>query len=352
MSGDPGFNPFALVVVRESRRMSQAALADNIGFTQPFVSQVEKGLRTPKPQVIVEMARALDCAPALLCAPLGEDQPVTIFRKRSRIALREVRAVRARVALHQYRTRLLLRHGGNPRLSLRLADTMREKISARQAAGRLRKHWKVPGGPIQNLTELAERNGVLVMPAVLPQGVDGVSVYDPLVSLPPIIFLEAGVPGDRWRLSLAHELGHLVLHHHLDTLPDPKRAEHEAFEFASEFLCPDKEIRGYLHQLNMHRLAALKVHWKVSMASLLMAAQKAGRISSSNARWLWIQLRSGGTEEPVMVDSEYPALIKTIVANHLQATGDSIVTLSRKLHYRQPADFREDYGLSTRLRAI
>ena len=159
-----------------------------------------------------------------------------------------------------------------------------------------------------------------------------------------MVFMAPNVPGDRWRLSLTHELAHLVLEHHRDIFSPPQALEDEAFEFAREFLCPIREIGGHLRQLDMYRLAQLKKYWKVSMASMLLTAQKTGRISRHEAQWLWVKLRRGGKSEPVRIPEEHPQLIRTLVKQYLQATGDSFAGLSRRLHYRRPDEFREDFG--------
>lgn len=64
-------------------------------------------------------------------------------------------------------------------------------------------------GPIRNLTALVERAGVCVIPVVGLDGVDGLSSW---VGDVPVIGLSPSTPGDRFRLTLGHELAHLLLH--------------------------------------------------------------------------------------------------------------------------------------------
>ncbi|MCH8052542.1 MAG: ImmA/IrrE family metallo-endopeptidase [Planctomycetes bacterium] len=39
-----------------------------------------------------------------------------------------------------------------------------------------------------------------------------------------MIFINPNLPADRWRLTLAYELGHIVLHHHLNIPPDEQHS--------------------------------------------------------------------------------------------------------------------------------
>ena len=86
---------------------------------------------------------------------------------------------------------------------------------------------------------------------------DGLSIYEPGDILPPMIFLNPDMPGDRWRLTLAHELGHIVLHHHQRMLPEHHELEREAYDFATEFLAPRQESASHLRSVSMQRLAQI-----------------------------------------------------------------------------------------------
>jgi Zn-dependent peptidase ImmA (M78 family) len=80
-------------------------------------------------------------------------------------------------------------------------------------------------------------------------------------------------PADRMRFTLAHELGHLVMHHDQPT----QSMEQEANEFASAFLMPARDIRPHFaRRVDLRLFAELKPVWRVSMASLLMRARSLG----------------------------------------------------------------------------
>ena len=319
-----------------------------------MISQIEAGKARPSARLVDRMAVVLRCPTSLLHTPLRFHQlPLTFFRKKARMSMKEVKSVRGQVNLYRLRVEILLRSYEMKDPRIVLIDTKRHRIPAEKAAQELRVYWNVPPGPIRNLTQLVESHGVLVIPLHIDhKDFDGLSIYEPGDILPPMIFLNPDVPGDRWRLTLAHELGHIVLHHHQRMLPEDRELEREAYDFASEFLAPRQESASHLRCVSMQRLAALKTHWGISMAALLKRAEDRGYISRWQARQLWIRLKSYGHDEPVTTPNEQPELLQTIVGHHRKQLGHSVADLSANLH-QWPDEFRADFGLGpTRLRVV
>jgi len=125
-------------------------------------------------------------------------------------------------------------------------------ISTRGAAV-VRAHWLIPNGPLPNLTAAVERAGAVVVHSPLNgSAVSGITISVP--GLLPIVLLNSEQPADRMRFTLAHEIGHLVMHR----FPNPDM-ERQASDFASALLMPATEIKHALSaRLDLRRLAALK----------------------------------------------------------------------------------------------
>ena len=166
MSNAFSLNPHTLSVLRESRALSQTALAAKAGVTQPFVCQLEKGIRTPKHPLVLRLAESLDCSPSLLGISLPRrDLPVSLFRKKSRTRVRDEKATRARAVLYQYRIRQILDRCPPRKEPFAVGARIDRDAPVRTAARQLRTTWGIPPGPIDNVTELVESHGVLVVPA-------------------------------------------------------------------------------------------------------------------------------------------------------------------------------------------
>ena len=183
----------------------------------------------------------------------------------------------------------------------------------------------------QDLTELVERSGCIVVHCDFSAiGVDGVTLQAP--GLPPTIFLNRDQPADRMRFTLAHELGHIIMH----KVPSPTMDD-EADAFASAFLMPAGDVRPYLTGgLGLARLASLKPIWRVSMAALLYRAKAIGAISSNQSSYLWRQLSAQGyrRREPVELEfaRELPTSLPEIIRVHMEDLGYDLGDLSRLLH--------------------
>jgi Zn-dependent peptidase ImmA (M78 family) len=73
-----------------------------------------------------------------------------------------------------------------------------------------------PRGPVESVTELIEDAGAFVIQIGFKTNLlDALSFRLP--GLPPLIFMNSEMPGDRYRYTLAHELAHLILHNQPET---------------------------------------------------------------------------------------------------------------------------------------
>merc|ERR1711969_179511 len=103
----------------------------------------------------------------------------------------------------------------------------------------LRRLWRV-AGPIRSMTELLEAAGVfVVVDGFLDDEIDAVTLRASEYH-PHLVYVNAARPPDRMRMTLAHELGHLVMD--AMTLVSPAEAERRANSFAAEFLAPIADI--------------------------------------------------------------------------------------------------------------
>ena len=83
------------------------------------------------------------------------------------------------------------------------------------------------------------------------------------------------------RFNIAHELGHLVLHHN-STGGDNPQQEREADAFASEFLIPQAALKAYLPKLpNLSQIFDFKAVYRVSALSTTVALHRANILSDA-----------------------------------------------------------------------
>ncbi len=185
-----------------------------------------------------------------------------------------------------------------------------------KVAAMTRARMGVPPGPVENLVDTIETCGGIVIDRDLE--IDNLNALCRWVpGLPKLFFLNGARPGDRMRLTLAHELGHTVMHFNRDA--DQALAEDQAQRFAAAFLLPASEIRRDLGvRLDIPKLSALKRKWRVSMQALAYRAHQLGCIDRTRYTSIFQQLSRLGWRktEPVEVQRESPRAFKRLLRAH------------------------------------
>jgi Zn-dependent peptidase ImmA (M78 family) len=110
----------------------------------------------------------------------------------------------------------------------------------------------------------------------------------------PLIAMRAVSSWERTRWTLAHEVGHVLLHH--DGLRGD--AEEEASRFAGELLAPIASIRDELPDtITLSALRAIKSRWGISMGALVRHLYVNNLISDERRRTLQRQLYTRKNQE-------------------------------------------------------
>jgi len=335
-------NPAMVTFAREMREVKQDDLAADLGISQGTLSKIENGQFPITPDVVTKLAAALNYPESFFFQDCKYwNLPVTFYRKRARVPANAIRAVRAKACFLRLQMQILLRSLDIPTLRIPLINPEEWHGDVEAVARELRMQLNLPPGPVDNVTRTLEDAGVVVTRCDFGSNqIDALSICEP-DGLPPLILVNPNSSGDRLRFSLCHELGHVILHHHLPTSVDVD-TEGQADRFAAEFLMPKADIRGHLSaRLNLERFVQLKAHWKVSIQALIRRARSLGRISDRYERTLYSTLSRYGyrKNEPGPIPPEEPGLFRELIEFHLSNLGYSRNELARALHVH-PSDFR------------
>lgn len=161
-------------------------------------------------------------------------------------------------------------------------------------------------GPIHNLTAAVERAGVCLIPIVGLPGIDGLSAW---VSGVPVIGLSPNVPGDRFRFSLSHELGHLLFH-----VKKAEYTEDQANRFAGALLFPQAEFDAAMPaRPKLSDFIALKSSWGVAVSALVYRAHELDYVDDARYRALQIQMAKWRRTEPGSFDPNHGQLFARLV---------------------------------------
>lgn len=342
-----------LVLARQARGLTQVELAQRLSISQAQVSKIENGLDQADAALVERYARALDYRPSFFYqTEMLVGLPPYHHRKRARLGAKKLDAVYAELNIRRLHLQKLVRSAelDTPKA---LPDMRLDEFGgdSAEAARVLREHWLLPRGPLKNVTRAVENAGILVLVCDFGTDLlDGLSLR--VEGLPPLIFLRTDMPGDRYRFTLAHELGHLALHWFSPTSDDLMEAQ--AHRFAGAFLMPTQDIMPYLSGLTLNKLIMLKQIWGLSMQAILYRAKDLGAIGERQYETLWRQISRAGyrKNEPIEVQRERPGLLTEIVELHLDDLGYGVEEVSRLLHLNIVEFVRLYLQGSSKLRAL
>jgi Zn-dependent peptidase ImmA (M78 family)/transcriptional regulator with XRE-family HTH domain len=339
--------PRMLVLARESRGWKQGDVAKTMKeldiepdskVSQAYVSRAESGRLVVSGDRLELYASALGYPPELLTLDRGEvgaGVGLIHHRKKQAVTAPDLRRIHA--ILNLTRVQLAGLVDGVPRSPETKIPQVAvdDYTSPEEAADAVRADWGVPCGPLDSVLDALEAAGglVLVRPLLPPSPLDSGNESVPVDAVSsctadedPIVLLNAGTPGDRQRFTLAHELGHMVMH----AVPHPDQ-EKQANRFAAQLLMPARDIRpSFKGTVDLRLLVALKEQWRVSMWALLRRAHTLGEISDWQYRTLAVEMTSLGyrTTEPGVLEPEQPAAVRAAV-NWRLGHGTNIDALAR-----------------------
>jgi Zn-dependent peptidase ImmA (M78 family)/DNA-binding XRE family transcriptional regulator len=328
--------PDKITLAREARGLTQAQLATRVGITQGHVSKIEMGTLSVTEELLTKIAAALGYPVSLfyMIDPVIGGGPSDLYhhRKRQSASMRLMKKIYAAINLRRIQITRLLK-AGNFGCNIPKYPIEEHPEGPIDIAQMVRAMWNLPAGPIPDLTDAIERAGGIVVPCDFDTLlVDGVSQWLP--GQPPMFFINARLPRSRYRMTLAHELAHVVMH----AVPNANM-EDEAAKFAGEFLMPARDIRRDLRHLSgksvtecMSKLGDLKAIWRVSMQAILVHASHANVISPATATSVWRRMSQLGYKraEPLeqLIPMEHPRTLRDIVASHIKQLGYTIAQLA------------------------
>lgn len=324
--GKTRFNGDKLKEAREARGLTGIALGELIGISRQAISQLEHGKTSPNPDTLQNISKVLNLPIRFFSLPSHPPSEEIIYYRSLSAATKFARTKVERrfywlKEIVSYLRKFLKFPAVNipnidvPRNPLQLGDEEIEEI-----AGKCRRFWHLGDGPISNVAWLLENNGVIVARHELEaHTLDAFSEFSKSDSTPYIILGADKETAVRSRFDPAHELGHLVLHRHIESrmLGKPaefKLIETQAHRFAGAFLLPANSFSNELFSYSLESFRALKPRWRVSIAMMIMRAKDIGLIDKDRYQYLFKQysLRRWRTHEPLddELEVEQPRLLR------------------------------------------
>jgi Zn-dependent peptidase ImmA (M78 family) len=319
-----------LTLAREARGYTQSELVSKIyKLSQGNYSRMEKGILPIPNDLLGKLSEVLDF-------PVGffyRDTPLVtqseyFYRKKAALPKKELYKLEAqfdliRLWFNELLNEVEITDSSFPEILVGLNNT--PEIIAQKT----RAYIQAPKGPMIDLVNLLERNGIILyFLHDAPEKFDGTTIITD--SNHKVIVLNASMPNYRKRFTIAHELGHIIMHIPFAVfLEEYADVENEANRFASELLMPEAEISRDLQYLTYGKLSDLKQYWKVSKSALIRRGYTLGYLRPEKYQSLMIELSryNERKKEATDVTLDEPRLFDKIIKtflNHLNYSMDEL----------------------------
>lgn len=314
---------------RKEAGLSLRALAEDVGVSAQAISKYERDLDMPSSGVLLRLAKALNVKveyffrkrevrlspPTYRCTKMTKKQQDTVQYKIGEWLERYLEIESLAIA-GEMATKLVLEE---------LKQDVESLDEIEGVARDLREQWGLGVRPIENMVGLLEDKGIRVGLISGPDTFDACTFWMPDA---PVIAVKQGVPGDRQRFSLGHELAHLVLRPSENL--DEEKAAHR---FAGAFLVPAeavvRELGPHRQGLSLEELHSLKLKYGLSMQAWIYRAKDLGIISKHTASRLFQRFQNEGWHKEEPYSQLPPEETKRMERLVLRSVAEGIVSESR-----------------------
>lgn len=277
--------------IKQFRLVKNYSLDQLVAATGGIVSKValskyERELIKPSTKVLTAIAKALDVKTINLAIQPNVKVEFVAYRKGSGLSKKEQSNLESLVSSKledRIKIQDLLFASSKPNLPVKNFK-VKSIEDVESYSVELRTKWKLGLDPISNITELLENNFVHVMFVESEKSFDGISALaysnDTQLKAAAVVS-KKNIPGERQRLNLAHELGHIVL-----DVPKTLDEEKVAFRFGGAFLAPKESLLKAVGSRRAHfqprELFILKKIFGISIQALLFRLKDLEIISQTS----------------------------------------------------------------------
>ena len=300
--------------LRLARGLSLEELAAQMdgAVTKQALSKYELGIARPSQRMLNRLAAALGVKAAYLWSDPVVRVEFIAYRKHSGLLKREQEKVECRVA-HDLEERVRLQDLLHDSDSLDIpfqTRSIQTEEEAETAAREIREEWRLGVDPIASLTGVLEDRAIHVIEIEADEKFDGICAVargDGERVQAAALVTRRGVAGERQRLNIVHELGHLVLQ-----FPVGINEEKAAFRFGAAFLAPAellyREVGRSRTLIQMSEILLLKQRFGLGIQALLYRLKDLGIITAScHGEWIrLINVRGWRKCEPQELPPEQP----------------------------------------------
>ena len=312
--------------------MSLDDLERTSGVSRSMIYAYERGTHVPRAENVAKLSVALGVLPSFFFMSKSHEEIAPIFMRhlRSKASAKEMLAVKRQFSWARQVIDLIEEFVVLPEVNIPNfhppSDPRDISIGdIEKAAEAVRRHWALGDGVIRDVITLLENHGCVIVPEIVKsEHIDAFSQWS-IKGRPFIVANSHYITGVRWRVDMAHELGHMVLHRMVDRRfieANPTThdlIEKQAFRFARAFLMPKATFVASIPHVTLDALLIAKSQWHLSVATMLYHCEDQGLIDHESARRLWRNLNRRGWRKIEPLDDVLPAEQPRLLGNAIAA---------------------------------
>lgn len=274
-------------------------------LSRQALHRYEKGEVIPDNEKINLLSKALDVNPDFFFRSTTVELGEIEYRKLSKMPRKEASIIKEKTK--EYLSRYLeleeiLGLGVEFENPLKNIGIITSYEQVNKAANQLREYWSLGEGAIFNVVELLEDKNIKVVKLDVDEDFDGLQTF--VNGTIPVVAYNVKKTNkpDRIRLTLLHELAHLLLTFGNITL---KQKETLCYQFAGAVLLPEKTLKAELgehrNKLSINELGNIKKQYGISMQAIVMRAKDCGIINEHYTKQFFflINQMNWRVDEPV-----------------------------------------------------
>lgn len=330
--GITNFQAERLTQVREASGLTKVAVANFIKVSNAAISKWESGKQNPEESNLTALSNFFNMPLHwfLKKSPSIEDTKPYFFRTNS-ATTNIARNIAKRKMGWAYEISIILQkwvelpYVSLPNIYERNFLNIND-VEIEELAQKCRELWGLGFAPVPDIILAIESAGIIcIRDKIGYVKMDGVSRW---YGDRPFIFISSDkANGIRNRFDAAHELGHIILHRHVNTADYKehyKEIERQANLFAGSFLLPASSFAQNIALTTLDGFLSIKPRWKVSLAAMIMRCYQLGIIDGDQKLRLYKSKSARGwaTREPYDdMPAEQPRIlhrsIKMLVENDI-----------------------------------
>ncbi|WP_367569021.1 ImmA/IrrE family metallo-endopeptidase [Lacrimispora sp.] len=312
--------PYRINQARLSRGLSMSELADLVDVSKQAISQYETGKTKPTDGTLNQIAFVLRYSADFFRKPVPANSSMAsgvFFRSKRTARQKDLKSAEMKIEILREIDDYLSQYIDFPEVNFPRVDYDYNGIEPigndiiENYAKQLREYWNLGYGPIDNLMNVVQRNGIVVSSTKLKlQKLDGLSEW---YNNTPYIFMSRDKDTNcRIRFGIAHEIGHLLMHAGNippeDIVKDAvhKKLEDEANRFAGAFLLPKETFRYDVFKTSIDHFIQLKAKWKVSLSAMIYRCNALDLLTTNQLKYLNDQMTQRVYWHHEPLDNEMP----------------------------------------------